>query len=84
VTAGAAQGEILSTNLFYLSTNDLLNSIQVDTDTLFLGDQKVKCLMYADDLLLCSLSPSGLQNSINLNIFCVSPYLYSARPFKGA
>ena len=42
-----------------------------DTDSPKLGDQFINCLMYADDLVLLSLSINGLQSKLDrLNLYC--------------
>jgi hypothetical protein len=74
VAAGVKQGEMLSPTLFDLFTNDIPDCLSVDCDTPFLNSQDIRCLMYADDLIL--LSPSGLQNAINnLSKYCTKWHL---------
>ena len=71
VTTGVKQGEIMSPLLFNLFTNDLPDTIPVDKNTPFLDASDIRCLLYADDLVLLSLSAVGLQNSINkLGSYC--------------
>jgi hypothetical protein len=70
---GLRQGDILSPNLFKIYMNDLKDylSSDLDADTPKLQSKFVNCLLYADDLVLLSLSEKGLQRNINeLNKFC--------------
>lgn len=67
---GVRQGDNLSPTLFNLYINDL-EFDHVTSDTPILSNTHISHLLYADDLLLISQSPKGLQNSINmLNQFC--------------
>ena len=60
---GVKQGDIISPFLFNIYLNDLPNFIGTNEDTPTLTNQPIYCLMYADDLILLSTSPCGLQNS---------------------
>ena len=70
---GVRQGCVLSPTLFNIYMNDLSQKIDENAfDFIQLpNNQKLSCLFYADDLILISKSPQGLQNSINtLSQFC--------------
>jgi hypothetical protein len=68
---GVRQGDNLSPNLFKLFINDLPSIFNSSDDQVSLNDVKFSCLLYADDLLLLSTTPSGLQNCINkLSLYC--------------
>lgn len=63
---GVRQGDNLSPILFNLYVNDLpqyINTME-NTDPLLLGNTKLNCLMYADDIVLLSTSRIGLQKCI--------------------
>ena len=72
VTKGLKQGDNLSPILFNLYINDLPEYIsQGKTDPVYLMNQEVNCLMWADDLILLSRSPEGLQKCVkNLTEYC--------------
>ncbi len=69
---GIRQGDILSPLLFNLFINELPLKLQAsDINAPVLVNRSVPCLLYADDLILLSLSKSGLQASLNLlSRFC--------------
>ena len=65
VTVGTRQGCNLSPPLFNCYINELprvLNDMSAKQP--LLGDLKISCLLYADDLILISKSPDGLQQLI--------------------
>ena len=65
-SVGLKQGCNLSPTLFNIFVNDLLHYVnQSNSDAPYLGNVKVSCLLYADDLVLISKSKEGLQNSLN-------------------
>ncbi len=72
---GVRQGCSLSPTLFNIYINQLANILErapIQGLTL-LHDTEIKCLLYADDLVLLSLTEEGLQDSLNLlEDFCQS------------
>ena len=68
---GVRQGDVLSPNLFNIFINDIPKCFMTDSYTPMLGDQPVNCLLYADDLVLLSLSATNLQLQLNnLSVYC--------------
>jgi hypothetical protein len=68
---GVKQGDVLSPNLFNLFINDLPDFLSGDTTAPVLGDTTIDSLLYADDLVIFSLSSAGLQQSLsNLDRYC--------------
>ena len=65
-TVGVKQGDNLSSTLFNIYINDLPACFDNNCNPVQIGNSKVHCLMYADDLVLLSESPLGLQRQLNI------------------
>ena len=64
--SGVKQGEPLSPLLFILFINDLYENLVIQDDGAFtLNDLKISILLFADDTVLISYTPHGLQNLID-------------------
>ncbi len=64
---GVRQGCSLSPTLFNIYINQLANILEhAPIQGLALHDTEIKCLLYADDLVLLSPTEEGLQDSLNL------------------
>ena len=62
---GVRQGCPLSPSLFNLFLNDLPERFTNECVPVMLDSQNISVLMYADDIVLLSESPIGLQNCLN-------------------
>jgi hypothetical protein len=68
---GVRQGVNLRPTLFKLFINDIPNIFDDSCSPVSLLTRKLHCLLYADDLVLLSESPQGLQNSLTkLSHYC--------------
>jgi hypothetical protein len=66
VNQGVKQRDSLRTTLFNIFVDDIGKYFDPNiTEPVNLGDQNLNHLLYADDLLLISESPTGLQNCLN-------------------
>ena len=63
---GVRQGDGLSSTLYNLYINDIVNEMKTDdSDPFKIGDIEIGVLLYADDMVILSSSMNGLQNSLN-------------------
>ena len=68
---GVKQGDNLSSSLFNIYINDMIKDFNDDCTPVIIGNSKIYCLLYADDMVLLSETPSGLQQSLDtVNSFC--------------
>ena len=70
--SGVKQGEPLSPLIFILFINDMYENLVIQDDDAFtLNDLKISILLLADDTVLISYAPHGLQNLIDqLQAYC--------------
>ena len=71
-TKGTKQGCHISPAAFQIYVNDLPKIFSMEKcEPLSVGDMKIGCLLYADDVLILSQGCKGLQESLNnLNRYC--------------
>ena len=71
-TQGLKQGDNMSPKLFNLFIMDILYIFGIQCDPPYLQGAPVYVLMFADDLLLLSLSQTGLQEALDrLHAYCI-------------
>ena len=71
-TQGLKQGDNMSPKLFNLFIMDILYIFSTQCDPPYLQGAPVYVLMFADDLLLLSISQMGLQEAVNrLHTYCM-------------
>ena len=66
VESGVRQGDNLAPTLFTLYINDLIPVINELDVGVSIGDSEISILLYADDIVLLSDSPSGIQQQLNI------------------
>ena len=67
IEIGTRQGCHMSPMLFNLFVNDLPRFLQLnESGFVYLHDAKIRCLLYADDIVLMSDTQNGLQKSLQL------------------
>jgi exonuclease III len=70
VSRGVHQGSVISPTLFNIFINDMSDLLQNDDSPILNGDL-VSHLLYADDMLLLSMSESGLQSQLSkVSTYC--------------
>ena len=72
--AGVYQGESLSPFLFAMFLNDLHENLKLKDDVgILVDDLLLTVLLFADDMIIFSLTREGLQSGLNkLNEYCLS------------
>ena len=70
-TIGVKQGDNLSSSLFNIYINDVTKEFTEHCTPVTIGNTNIFSLLYADDMVLLSETPQGLQTSLNiLNSYC--------------
>ena len=64
-TQGLKQGDPFSPRIFNIYIMDIIRIFSLDSDPIFLQGKAIYILFFADDLLLLSIGPEGLQTSLN-------------------
>ena len=64
MVCGVRQGGVLSPALFAVYVDDIIERLNDSKLGCFIGDHYLGCIMYADDLILISVSVSILQQMI--------------------
>ena len=65
IKRGTKQGGLTSPLLFNLFYRDLVDILQASKVGVTVSSKRYNCICYPDDILLCSTTPTGLQDLIN-------------------
>ena len=68
VTQGVHQGGPLSSFLFQIYIDELLQILQDNRNGVKMYNKNISCVAYADDIALCSNTQAGLQELINIAV----------------
>ena len=65
------QDDNLRSSLFNIYINDITKEFNDKCEPVLIGNSKIFCLVYADDKVVLSETPNGLQHSIDIiNTYC--------------
>ena len=79
---GTRQGGISSTFLFNAFYGDLVNDINNENCGVTIDGMNYNVFCYADDILLCSLTASGLQSLVDLSVTYIENHCLRFNPEK--
>lgn len=82
ILKGTRQGGLSSPFLFNLFYKDLIDRLSVCTGGVRIGDSSFNVFCYADDILLCSLTVTGLQRLIDVANMYISSHGLCFNPTK--
>jgi hypothetical protein len=82
VECGTRQGGLTSPYLFNLFYHELIAELNMAKCGVTISDFNYNVFCYADDILLCSTTSSGLQQLINISVNYVSGYGLRFNPSK--
>ena len=66
VKAGVCQGDTLAPTLFALYLDDLVAEIKATGNGIPLYNEEIAILLYADDIVIFSTSPEGIQAKLDI------------------
>ena len=82
VKCGTKQGGLASQFIFNMFYYDLVQLLQETNCGVRIGNSNYDCLCYADDILLCSTTVSGLQKLMSTASMCIKKYGLRFNPDK--
>jgi hypothetical protein len=82
VNRGTKQGGLTSPFIFNVFYEDLINDLQSCNHGVTIKGLHINTICYADDILLCSLSVSGLQKMINISTNYIESHGLRFNPHK--